>query len=164
MPESLLVLAGFIFAHAAWSVSDLPKGTLLIPFAVVEKSGQRQLIRFEADSQEEAVARGKAMLDKHERDIDAWGFARENQILEGNAYVDVLTIEAKQIGEGTSIVFVQRFQPFASGKFKLLGQPTVIVRSQAVSPAEAKPLLAMLKKGIESHNRAYEHWPEWAGG
>ena len=50
-PDSLMLLAGFVLAHAAWSVSDLPKGELLVPLAVVEKNGQRQLLRFEAQTQ-----------------------------------------------------------------------------------------------------------------
>lgn len=49
-PDSLVILAGFVLAHAAWSVSDVPKGELLVPLAVVEKNGQRQLLRFEAQS------------------------------------------------------------------------------------------------------------------
>jgi len=35
-PDSVVLLAGFVLAHAAWSVSDLPKGELLVPLAVVE--------------------------------------------------------------------------------------------------------------------------------
>lgn len=46
--KSLLSLAGFAFAHAAWSVSDLSEGELLVPLALIEKSGERQLLRFEA--------------------------------------------------------------------------------------------------------------------
>ena len=50
-PDSVVLLAGFVLAHAAWSVSDLPKGQLLVPLAVVETGGQRQLLRFEAQTQ-----------------------------------------------------------------------------------------------------------------
>ena len=41
MPESLFLLVGFVLAHAAWSVSDLPRGQLLVPLAIVEKHGER---------------------------------------------------------------------------------------------------------------------------
>ena len=160
--ESLLTLAGFVSAHATWSVSDLPKGELLVPLAIVEKSGQRQLLRFEAESQEHAIAEGKATLAKHEQDLDVWAFAREGQVNEGGTYVDVLTIEAKSRGASASVVFVQRFRPFASGGFKLLGQPTVSVGGKALSEAEAKPLLAQLLRGVQTHSKAAGHWPEWS--
>lgn len=159
--DSLLALAGFVFAHAAWSVSDLPNGDLLVPLAIVEKAGQRQLLRFEAQSQETAIAEGKATLARHEQDIDAWAFAREGRIKEAGGYVDVLTIEAKARGEASAVVFVQRFQPFATGTFKLLGQPSVIVGGKELSESEAKPYLAGLYTGVRSHGKAAEHWQEW---
>src|SRR5262245_42955943 len=95
LPESILVFAGFVFAHAAWSVSDVPKGELLVPIVMVERSGQRELRRFEADTQEKAIAGAKKWIVENEKDLDAWVFAREGKVKEGNTYVDVLTIEAK---------------------------------------------------------------------
>lgn len=160
--ESLLTLAGFVFAHAAWSVSDLSKGELLVPLAIVEKAGQRQLLRFESESQEQAISEGKTMLAKHEQGIDAWAFAREGQIQEGGVYGDVLTVEAKVSGATSTVVFVQRFQPFASGQFKLLGVPMVVVGGKALSSAEAEPLLVQLRAGVQSHSKAAEHWREWS--
>lgn len=59
IPESVALLAGFVLAHAAWSVSDLPRGERLVPLAVVETAGQRQLLRFEAPTQEQAISDGK---------------------------------------------------------------------------------------------------------
>ncbi len=160
--DSLLTLAGFVFAHAAWSVSDLPKGELLVPLAIAEKSGQRQLLRFEASSQEQAIAEGKSMLAKHEKDLDAWAFAREGQMKEDGTYVDVLTVEAKHRGAGSSVVFVQRFQPFANGGFKFLGSPIVSVGGKTLPAAEAKPLLVKLLAGVQTHAKAAEHWSKWS--
>ena len=57
IPEPLLMLAGFCFAHATWSISDLPEGELLVPLAIVEAAGERGLKRFEAATQAEAIAR-----------------------------------------------------------------------------------------------------------
>jgi len=165
-PESLITLAGFVLAHAAWNVSDLPNGELLVPLAIVERSGHRQLLRFEADTQEKAIAEGKATLAAHEGDIDAWAFAREGQMQVGGKYVDVLTVEAKQKGSSTSIVFIQRFEPFASGKFKLLGAPTVaiggdVLPRKVVSSTAAATILAQLQAGVQTHAKAVEHWQEW---
>src|SRR5512132_1724097 len=71
-PDSVVLLAGFVLAHAAWSVSDLPKGELLVPLAVVETGGQRQLLRFEAQTQEQSIAEAKATLTKRQGQLDAW--------------------------------------------------------------------------------------------
>jgi hypothetical protein len=83
MPDSVVLLAGFVLAHAAWSISDVPKGELLIPLAVVESAGQRQLIRFEAPTQEAAIAKGKATLAGQQAELDARAFAREGLMPDG---------------------------------------------------------------------------------
>ena len=75
IPESALLLAGFVLAHAAWSISDTPD--LLVPLAIVERGGKRQLNRFEASTQEEAIAHGKEAMTALSADADDWVFARE---------------------------------------------------------------------------------------
>lgn len=161
IPEPLLKLAGFVFAHATWCLSDLPQGDLLVPLAIVEMSGQRQLWRFEADTQDQAIAKGKATLAQRENMLDAWAFAREGRIEVADGDGDVLTVEAKASGMVASVVFVQRFQPFAKGVFKLIGQPMVVMGGRAIAPAEAAPLLVQLNQGIQSHDKAAELWPKW---
>jgi hypothetical protein len=52
-------------------VSDIPKGEVLVPLAIVEKNGQRQLLRFGAQTQEQAIADGKATLARRQREFDA---------------------------------------------------------------------------------------------
>ena len=71
-PDSLILLAGFVLAHAAWSVSDLPKGELLVPLAIVEKNGQRQLLRFEAPTQAQAIAEGKVLEGAEAARVVSW--------------------------------------------------------------------------------------------
>lgn len=159
--ESLLMLAGFVLAHAIWSVSDLPEGELLVPLAIVEKAGRRQLLRFEAETQEQAVSKGNAMIKEHEHAVDAWAFAREGRMSESRRYVDVLTVEAKATGMREPVVFIQRFQPFSTGRFKLIGGPTVLVDSKSVSDDQSKRLIAQLLAGVHSHPKAAEHWREW---
>lgn len=48
--EATLKLGGFVLAHAVWNVSDTDADELLCPLAVVERNGQRELIRFEAET------------------------------------------------------------------------------------------------------------------
>ncbi|MDO9484191.1 MAG: hypothetical protein Q8Q84_12510 [Hydrogenophaga sp.] len=159
--SSLLSLAGFAFAHAVWSVSDLPEGELLVPLALVEKSGQRQLLRFEAESQEEAIAEGKETLARHEAELDAWVFVREGQIQQQGTVTDVLTVEAKSRGAQAAVVFVQPFRPFASGKFGLLGAPMVVVGGKTLASSQAEPLVSQIIAGVQAHSKAAESWEEW---
>jgi len=90
IPESSLLLAGFVLAHAAWSISDTQD--LLCPIAVVEERGSRKLLRFEAATQVEAIANGKAKMAAINGKVDRWAFAREGLIHEGETEVDVISV------------------------------------------------------------------------
>ncbi len=162
IPESAVLLAGFVLAHAVWSVSDLPKGELLVPLAIIEKDGQRELLRFEAETQVQAIANGKATLAKRQGDADAWAFAREGQFKEGDKYVDVISVDVWAKGMPAPITFVQPFQPFATGEFKLLGEAWVVIEGKVQSTEAAGPLISQLNRGIQSHSKAAKLWPEWS--
>lgn len=161
VPEPLLHLAGFAFAHAIWNLSDLQEGELLTPLAIVEEAGLRKLLRFEAETQEEAIALGKAKLYKSAHTIDAWAFAREGQIDNGQGYIDVLTVEASSRGLPEPILFLQKFQPNSTGQFKLL-KATQVFRDGKIPPNDrADYYLAGLRAGIESHTQAAALWSQW---
>ncbi|SRR5260370_12325334 len=89
--ESALLLAGFALAHAAWSISDAPD--LLVPLAIVERSGQRELMRFEAGTQQEAITRGKAHMHALTGEYDDWAFAREGLQNEHGRKTDVISVD-----------------------------------------------------------------------
>jgi hypothetical protein len=161
IPESAVLLAGFVLAHAVWSVSDLPKGELLVPLAIIEKSGQRELLRFEAETQVQAINNGKAAVAKRQADADAWAFAREGQFKEGDKYVDVISVDVWAKGMDAPMTFVQRFQPFASGEFKLLGEAWVVIDGKVQTGTVSDQLIAQLNRGIQSHSKAAKLWPEW---
>jgi len=160
-PDAAVSLAGFVLAHAVWSVSDLLEGELLVPLAMTEKSGQRELHRFEAETQEQAIASGKTAMGKLSGSVDAWAFAREGQFNVGSGYVDVISVDAWAKGMTASISFVQKFRPFASGKFGLLGDPWVAVDGKLQNPSASSDVLTKLNLAIQSHPKAAEHWSEW---
>ena len=162
IPESAVLLAGFVLAHAAWSVSDLPKGDLLVPLAIVETNGQRELFRFEAETQAQAITNGKATLAAHQADTDAWAFAREGQFKEADKYIDVISVDVWAKGMSAPITFVQRIQPYATGKFRVLGVAEVVIDGKIQSADVAGPLIAQLNRGIQSHLKAAKLWPEWS--
>jgi hypothetical protein len=91
-----------------------------------------------------------------------WAFAREGLIRNGDgSAVDVITVEAWQPGLAAPLLFVQPFQPFAAGEFKLLETAWVVVDGQRLEAAEAGPYLEMLRRGIDSHAKVAPLWPDW---
>ena len=162
MSDLAVLLAGFVLAHAVWSVSDLPEGEALVPLAGIERDGKREFMRFEAETQAEAIDNGKAHMAKFQSEGTTWVFAREGLMRnkDGSA-VDVITVEAWQPGMQEPIVFLQFFKPFASGEFKLLGAPVAVVSGKMLPEAEAAPYLEMLQKGIDSHEQVAPLWRSW---
>jgi len=161
VPEATALLAGFVLAHAAWSVSDLPEGQLLVPLAMIEEGSERKLVRFEAETQEEAIFKGKEFVLKQKAAASRWAFAREGQMNTATGYVDVLVVEAWSAGMAEPIAYIQPFQPFASGAFKLLGPAVPVVGASMLSPEASEPYLAVLYRGISSHRKAASLWASW---
>lgn len=162
LPESGLILAGFLLAHAAWSVSDLPKGELLVPLAVIEQGRERKLARFEADSQEAAIAKGKASMAHLGASTDAWAFGRDGLFRESSGPVDALTIDFWARGMKSPASLIQRYEPFARrGRFRIIGEPIVVIDGVALSPAESKPFLTVIHRGIQSHSKVATLWSGW---
>ena len=161
MPDAFVLLAGFALAHAAWSVSDIPAGELLVPLAVVEKNGGRQLLRFEAKTQELAIAQAKAELTERQPELDAWAFVREGVISRGTGKEDVLSVDAWAKGMRQPITFVQEFCPYSSGAFRVRGDAMVIVEGRALEGAEAARLVKQLYEGVLQHPKAGHLWQGW---
>ena len=162
-PDLAVLLAGFVLAHAAWSVADLPPGELLVPLALIDKGGQRQLLRFQSDTQALAIADGKATIAKHQANLDGWAFGREGQISEDSGTVDVLTIDCWANGMAQPVTFVQKFRRGPPGSFRLVGEPRVAVDGKAVEGAEASQLFKTLGDGIREHPKAGILWQSWGG-
>lgn len=161
LSESANLLAGFVLAHAAWSVSDLPQGDLLVPMAIVEIGEERKLVRFEAETQEQAIAQGKEFVARQQTSASAWALAREGQMNTGTGKIDVLVVDAWAKGMAEPMTYIQPFQPYASGSFKLLGPAMPVVAGSILSPEDSEPYLAVLYRGVSSHAKAASQWDSW---
>jgi len=75
--------------------------------------GERRLLRFEADTQEQAIARGKAAMQDATSTADAWAFARDGLYERGGHKVDVLSVDFWANGMPKPVTLVQEYQPFA---------------------------------------------------
>ena len=161
IPEAATLLAGFVLAHAAWSVSDLPEGELLVPLAMVEIGSERKLVRFETETQDQAITKGKEFVANQKSSSSAWAFAREGQMKTNNGNIDVLVVDAWAEGMTEPITFIQPFQPYASGTFKLLGPAVPVVADSMLSPEESEPYLSVLYRGVSGHGKAAALWSSW---
>lgn len=161
VPEVASLLAGFVLAHATWSVSDLPKGEVLIPFAIVEAEGKREMSRFIADSQDQSIEKGKEFVTRQQASASAWALAKESQVNTNKGKVDVLVVETWQKGMKEPMSYIQPFQPYASGTFKLLGPAIPVVSGSMIDTAHSKPYLDILYRGVSSHPKAASLWSSW---
>ena len=163
IPESILLLAGFALAHAAWSVSDTTPDELLVPLAVIEVGGQRTLQRFEAETQVAAVTAGKAAMAEATAAQHPWVFVHEGLArgMDGQTQ-DVLIVELWTPGMDAPLLVTQAFTRAAAGRaFRILGQPMVALHGRAVDESTTSSVRRGLRRGIDQHSRVAPLWAQW---
>jgi len=154
---------GLVLMHTALIASAQCEGELICPFAVVAKDDNRQTIEFEAETQEEAVANGKASLDEYQDSVDFWSLAREGLYSatgEEGAKIDVLLVSVWEPGLDEPIEILQRFRPSAPGPFELLGTPEIFYEGYAQQDESADAMQLLLSEGIVNHPSG-EKWATW---
>jgi hypothetical protein len=159
--ETAILVAGFALGHAAWSVSDLPAGELLVPMAIVVRGDKRELVRFAASTQSEAIAKGKATLASFQSEATAWAFVRDGLFPINGKKTDVLIVEVWSKEAPSTVTFIQRYQPFSSGQFKVLGAALVGIDGIAQGADESKRLDNILYRGVSEHPKAGSLWAQW---
>ena len=160
--ERAVQFGGMVLAHAAYIASDLPEGELICPFAIITKDDRRQVVPFEAESQVEAIAIGKASLAEFKDQIDYWGFGREGLWSEPDSTekTDVLIVSSWTHGMEESIILVQRFRPAATGQFLLLGALDIVLDGHVLTSDNADPLRTLVSDGIAMHPSQVP-WARW---
>ncbi|HEX6041465.1 hypothetical protein [Longimicrobium sp.] len=165
--DSTARMAGFALAHAAWGVHEAPAGELLTPFLLVDDGGTRELMRFELETQDQAIAEGKRAVDSLAGRVDAWAFAREGllRMLQGTESTQhVLAVEfGRREGEGRYAV-IQPYRPAADpAGFGLQGAPMVLRDGQVVGAEDAERVMRSVRGGIGDHPAAAPLWDPWTG-
>lgn len=165
LPPKALEVAGFVLAHAAWSVSDTRGDDVLCPLAMVERDGGRRLMRFEAATNVDAVARGKKVIADLTESADAWAFAREGMAQDDqnpDAGCDVLTLEFWARGMDAPVAIVQRFdRPSKAGRFVVRGVPEVLVAGSHADEETAAEVHRGMMAGVQAHPKVADLWREW---
>ena len=162
--ESAARLAGFALAHAAWSICDATHGELLTPFLIVDDAGAREMMRFEASSQDAAIEEGKRAVARLSSYVAIWAFAREGLLrLRGaDAAQDVLIVEFAWRGQGESYAVIQPYE-HASGReaFRLRGEPIITCGGGVLDAAASKTLQGTLNAGARGHPGVADKWDAW---
>jgi hypothetical protein len=165
LPEPGLSLAGFALAHAAWSLSDTDDGEQLCPLAVVESpDGERRLMRFEADTQEEAIIAAKSAMRDATADAAAWAFAREAvwRKMGTDQAGDMLAIDFWATGMPSAATIMQHFNRATNGRrFRIGGAPTLLVGGMPLSADVASASITAIMAGVHAHAAVAELWPTW---
>jgi hypothetical protein len=157
-----LLLGGFTLAHALGSIADVDE--LLCPLALVERQGDRELLRFDADTQEEGISAGKEHLRANAMDADRWAFAREGLLNLDGGKVDVMAVDLMDKTLLKPITLIQRYEPFArQGRFRVIGVPTIVIDTVTQDRDVMNQLLPNIREGVQEHGMVAPLWSGWGG-
>ena len=157
-----ILLLGFTLAHSAWSVAEAEAEELLCPLAFIERDGNLEVIRFESDTQEGAISKGKEYINLHKENAVVSSFAREGLFPEQNKKVDVLLVECWARNDTKHYGVIQKFLPNeGKGKFRLVDEPILLIDGVIQTEGTASKLKENLELGIKSHSNVAQLWNQW---
>lgn len=157
-----ILLLGFTLAHAAWSIAEAEAEELLCPLAFIEQDGNLELIRFESETQEDAILKGKDYINLHKENAIVSSFAREGLFPEQNKNVDVLLVECWAKNDTKHYGVIQKFLPNeGKGKFQLVDEPIMLIDAVIQTGETASKLEMKLEQGIQSHSKVAQLWNQW---
>ncbi|PUA27208.1 MAG: hypothetical protein B0W54_20535 [Cellvibrio sp. 79] len=157
--EKAAQLGGFVLAHSALILSELQPGELICPFSIIQSGRRKQVFDYEAESQEEAVERGKADFDDLKDIAEIWAFAREGLFSGPDVEkTDVIVVSAWAPGMAEWLGIIQKFNPPARGKFGLIGEAMIFVNGSEAQGKQNRKLNVALSKGILDRNVDWDSW------
>jgi hypothetical protein len=96
------------------------------------------------------------------KSADAWAFVREGLMPERGAKVDVLVVDFWAKGMPAPVTIIQRFEPYSTNeKFKIIGQPEIVIDGVMQSTEQAKDLFQRIEQGISQHPKVKHLWKDW---
>ena len=119
MSKNMLNIGGFLLAHATWIIADLDPTENCVPQALCLKGGELMLNVFEADTQVEAVSKGKAFMETEAVNYDACAFARDGLLRKDGNPIDVLIIDLTHTSGSHVLTMTQPYKK--DGRMHLLG-------------------------------------------
>jgi hypothetical protein len=157
--EILGNILGLTLAHSAF-IGSGQDGVTLAPYVVYQQGENRQVLNFEADTQQEAIDSAYASIKEYQPSVDAWAISHEGLVtLDNGEKQDIYIVKAWVNGLAEPIMIYQMFNP---KPFKLIGNIKVLnFEDTGLDTEQAEMLHQALDAGIESHNSANEKWESW---
>ena len=160
LPIAALQLAGFLMAHAFWSVSDLPPGGHYQPQSLCMRSdGNRALNAFEGATPLEQDAKARAFIKDGAGQWPDCAIARQVRVNTPTGEVDALVIDVVQYG-GNVMTVVQAFRP-GPKDFRLLGDELMMGDNGPLPPLPAAQAAAAMREGAVDHLALGDKWSQW---
>lgn len=157
-----ILLLGFTLAHAAWSIAEAEAEELLCPLALIGQNEKLELIRFESETQEDAISKGTEYINLHKDNISVSSFAREGLFTEQNNETDVIVVECWAKNELEHYSIIQKFIPNeGKGKFRLLDEPIILINGVIQVEGRATELKEKIEQGVLSHSAVAPLWNQW---
>jgi hypothetical protein len=157
-----ILLLGFTLAHAAWSIAEAEVEELLCLLAFIEHNGNLEMLRFESETQENAISKGKDHISIHKDDALVSSFAREGLFSDQSEKIDVFLVESWSNTETDSYGIIQKFVPNqGKGKFQLIGEPIMLINGVIQTEEIANKFKEKLEQGIQSHFKVAPLWNTW---
>lgn len=161
LPAGPLQLAGFLLAHAAWTVSDLPAERRYVPQALCETArGERQMTSFDAESEAASGAQARSYLDAAAPHFASCAFARTTAVPMGEGSVPAIVVELVE-GGAPLITLVQPFRSASEGGFALIGDELVIDGRGPLAPLAAAQAAGEVRAGASDHPGLGDRWAAW---
>jgi hypothetical protein len=149
-------LAGFIAAHAIWSVSD---GETLVTMVGSEGAdGQRKLDRLVTERIEDSVSQGREQLLKNPQHVARAALAFDGYITLPDGKTDAVFIEAREYAKGEALPF-EIAVPYRSAKSPggfAVYRPKLLKVPPDLKNCES--LLNTFWTGVDAHTKAAEVW------
>jgi hypothetical protein len=146
--------AGFLLAHAVWSVSE---GSTLPPMLGYSSGGERTLLQLEGDRMEEMVAQGGEFLAANPEGADFAAFIYDGYARLPEGRTDALVADVVAYGSprrSLQIVLPYRHADSEEGfavhrpKFQGIAEATI----------DARELAEAFFRGVNSHDKAAPIW------
>src|SRR5437773_137170 len=156
--ESAAKLAGFLTAHAIWSVSN---GETLIPMLGFETpDGTRQLHRFVAERVEKGVEEGKDRLARNPDEAARAALVYDGFITLPTGKVDALLVDIREYGKPPrSLLMAVPYRPAASPHGFAVHRPKFLSFD---GPApDYQVACSAFFEGVDSHEKAAPIWSRY---
>jgi len=161
LPDEAIEYAGFVLVHCAAIADANREGELICPFAVLADPDGKQVVNFESETQEEAVAKGWASLGEAKSRKVWWAFGREGIYRDPDGKgTDVFTVTVWTPRMKHHHSFSQRFGRGPDQALYLIGNTEALKHETDYAEPVQRWNEAALIRGIDSHPRG-SHWSRW---